>query len=45
MYVISGHGMMYDGGAAVLINEYHRSNQFYKLWAVEVDIRDLARRF
>ena len=44
-YLLAGHGMIVNGSQAVLLNQFDKSPTFYKIWAVEADIRDIAIRY
>ena len=43
--VTAGHGMIFNGSQALLLNQFEKSTQFYKMWAVEISVRDIARAF
>ena len=34
-----------DGNQVLLVNELNQHRTFYKMWAVEADVRDLAKKF
>ena len=44
-YVVAGHGVMIDGRVAVLVNEFKKSDTFYKIFGAEADIRKIATEF
>ena len=45
IYVAAGHGMNEDGQQVLLVNQFDKSRQFYKFFAIEKEIRTIARRF
>ena len=45
IYVLKGRGMMSNGQQVVLLNEYCKTTNFYKIWYVEASIRDIALSF
>ena len=43
IFAVASHGMVLDGAQIVLINEYDPKTGFFKIWAIEYDIRRLAK--
>ena len=41
-YVLAGHGMVMSGRIVLLVNEFSKNTTFYKIWAAEGDIREIA---
>ena len=45
IFLFAGHGLLKEGEQVIVINEYDRSNGFYKLFMAESKLRDLAERY
>ena len=45
VYVLAGHGMINNGKQILLLNEYSANLRFYKHWAIEEHIRNIAKNF
>ena len=44
-YGFAGHGMQVDGEQVVIINQLNKRTGFYEWWAVEADIRLMAKKY
>ena len=42
LYVIAGHGMNQNGQQVIVVNEFDKPKGFYKLFAIEANIRIIA---
>ena len=45
VYIIAGQGMEHYGQQIMLLNEFNDKTGFYKHWAIENDIREIASTF
>ena len=43
--MVAGHGIMYEGGQALVINEFDPKREFYKLLKIEAWIRVTAKHY
>ena len=42
IWLFAGHGLLADGGQAIVLNEFDPKKKFYKLFAAEKNIRTIA---
>ena len=42
---LAGHGMIHEGSQRILLNQYDNKREFYKLFQIEKEIRNITMRF
>ena len=45
VFFVAGHGMIHEGTQRVLLNQFCKIRNFYKLWPIEVQIRATTERY
>ena len=45
IYIAAGHGMNVDGQQVLLVNQFDKNERFYKWFAIEKEIRMIAKHF
>ena len=44
-FIMAGHGMNWKGTQSVVLNEFDKTKSWYKLWPIEDDCRDIAKKY
>ena len=45
IFFFAGHGVLFEGSQAILLNEFDKRSGFYKMKKVEAKLRSLAETF
>ena len=43
IFFVAGHGMIHEGTQRLLLNEFDKQRKFYKLFPIEIHIRNMTK--
>ena len=45
VFFIAGHGMIHEGSQRILLNEFDKFKKFYKLFPIEINVRNMTKYY